>query len=293
MKILLIGVGGVGCEFLHALSVIKGSENYLDLEIAIVDDDIVEESNLSRQRLFSSIDIGSSKVQVAAERLNRSLCIFPIKSKIESIGDLDFFEQFDAFVLAVDNLEARRWMNATIFQLKRPTFVLLDLGVQGFKSSIRMVRPGEACLECTFSLYSQEDDGDYDSLSIPVCSIYGEARNLNDCIFWSMARCANKDDLGVIYKEAKDRADLFGIDASELSFELIKKLIIKSIPAVASVNSFLASKGIELLFQNGGDDNFWMINFESGYYEFATKLEKNERCEICGKKGNDENFEYL
>lgn len=284
MKILLVGVGGVGCEFLYVLNELFNNDS--SIEIAIVDDDLVEESNLSRQRLYTLNDIGLPKVQVAAERLKRTLSVFPIKSRIECIRDLGFFEQFDVFVGAVDNLEARRWLNSTVFQLKRRSFLLLDLGVQGLKLSIRTVRPGQACLECTFSLYSPEDD----QLNIPVCSIYGQPRNLNDCVFWSLARCADRNDLQQIYDEAKGRADSFAINSRELSFEMIKRLMIGSIPAVASVNSLLASKGIELLIrflrgEKGGEDsNFWMINLEGGYYEFCTLLERRDDCEVCHSK---------
>lgn len=281
MKLLLVGVGGVGCEFLILLEeFIRSSETSglnFDIEIVIIDDDIVEESNLSRQRLYTLNDIGQSKVEAAARAINMK--VTPLKAHVQNINDLEFFGQFDVFVLAVDNLETRRWMNSTVFQSSHLDWFLLDLGVQGFKFSIRTVtaqRSAFACLECTLPLYLREEADE-----IPVCSVYGRPRDLKDCVYWSLARAT---DLKEIYNLTKRRSIEFCIDSTDLSFAFIKNLITRSIPAVASVNSLLAAKGLEIIFKSserGKLNNFWMINLENGYYEFETLIESDENCLVC------------
>lgn len=285
MKLLLVGVGGVGCEFLVLLDEYLRITGYnFDselLEIVIIDDDLVEESNLNRQRLYNRQDIGKAKVEAAARTLC-SLNLTPLKIKVERINDTKFFEQFDVFILAVDNLETRRWINSTVIQTcKQKKWFLIDLGVQGFKMSIRTVTPRSACLECTLPLYLQDEEDEF-----PVCSVYGQPRDLKDCVYWSLQQESHTspnlvDDLQNIYNLVKDRAEKFSISTSELSFTFIKNLITRTIPAVASVNSLLAAKGLELLVNRQFTDNFWMINLENGYYELSTLLEFDENCMIC------------
>ena len=284
MKLLLVGIGGVGCEFLVLLDEllrINGSSFDSEmLEIVVIDDDLVEESNLNRQRLYSKQDIGKAKVE-AARRVLSSMKLTPLKIKVEKINDTKFFEQFDAFILAVDNLETRRWINSTVLQTcKKNQWFLMDLGVQGFKLSIRTVKPQSACLECTLPLYLQDEEDE-----IPVCSLYGQPRDLKDCVYWSLQQetlsTVSVDDLKNIYSLTKDRAEKFSIATSELSFSFIKTLITRTIPAVASVNSLLAAKGLELFINRQFKNNFWMINMENGYYELSTLLEIDENCLIC------------
>lgn len=274
MKLLLVGVGGVGCEFLILLEEYS-RKNCIEIEVVIIDDDVVEESNLSRQRLYTSEDIGKPKVEVAANRLV-DLKLTALKIKVELIDDFEFFEQFDVFVLAVDNLETRRWINSTVLQTRKSNknWFLIDLGVQGFKFSLRTVKPGSACLECTLDLYLNGDE-DYE---IPVCSVFGKPRDLKDCVYWSSTRTT---DLKEIYNLTIERAKEFCINFEDLSFSFINNLFKRSIPAVASVNSLLAAKGLELIFKSEDSLNFWMINLENGYYEFFTLLEINENCIIC------------
>lgn len=280
MKLLLVGVGGVGCEFLILLNeFLRLNGTSFDsepLEIVIIDDDLVEESNLNRQRLYARGDIGKAKVEAAARALC-SMNVTPLKIKIEIINDAEFFEQFDVFILAVDNLESRRWINSTVLQTcKLKEWFLMDLGVQGFKMSIRTVIPRSACLECTLPLYLQDEDDE-----IPVCSVYGQPRDLKDCVYWSLQQESRGSDLQNIYNLAMDRAEKFSIDTNELSFSFIKNLITRTIPAVASVNSLLAAKALELFINRQFENNFWMINLENGYYELSSLLEIDANCFIC------------
>ena len=62
-KVLVIGAGGLGCPTLQYLT--AGGVG----TIGIVDDDIVEKSNLQRQILFAQNDIGQNKASAAASRL--------------------------------------------------------------------------------------------------------------------------------------------------------------------------------------------------------------------------------
>src|ERR1700710_2613583 len=77
-KVLVIGAGGLGCPALQYLAAAGVGT------IGIVDDDIVSLSNLHRQILFTTKDVGSSKALKAAEvlnALNPEINIIPINKR--------------------------------------------------------------------------------------------------------------------------------------------------------------------------------------------------------------------
>ena len=63
-KVLVIGAGGLGCPVLQYLTAAGIGT------IGIIDDDVVDQSNLQRQVLYTIDDIGKSKAQTAANRLS-------------------------------------------------------------------------------------------------------------------------------------------------------------------------------------------------------------------------------
>ncbi|HPS19249.1 MAG TPA: ThiF family adenylyltransferase [Bacilli bacterium] len=105
VKILLVGLGGVGGTVFEAL-VRTGFEHFI-----IVDGDIVDSSNLNRQILFCQNDVGNDKVIVAkkhALHINPDLDILTIKATITE-QNLDFFNEmsFDFLIDAIDDVPAK------------------------------------------------------------------------------------------------------------------------------------------------------------------------------------------
>ena len=103
--ILVIGVGGVGGTALEALAR-SGFKKFI-----LIDADVVDVSNLNRQILFTSEDIGENKVDIAKKHLlkiNNSLDIVVFKSKIGDIK-LDELElgKVDFIVDAIDSVDGK------------------------------------------------------------------------------------------------------------------------------------------------------------------------------------------
>jgi sulfur-carrier protein adenylyltransferase/sulfurtransferase len=116
-KVLVIGAGGLGCPVLQYLT-IAGVGN-----IGIVEFDMVDESNLQRQILYGSDDIGKLKSIIAKNRLESlnslsNLEIFNLRC--EKSNALRIMDPYDVIVDATDNLEARYTINDACVILGKP-----------------------------------------------------------------------------------------------------------------------------------------------------------------------------
>ena len=101
-SVLIAGVGGLG-SFSAIYLALAGVGN-----IIIVDNDIVEESNLNRQVLYKEMDIGKKKVFVAKmrlEELNPDVKVTAIEKKIDE--NFKISQKIDTIVDSLDNYEAR------------------------------------------------------------------------------------------------------------------------------------------------------------------------------------------
>jgi adenylyltransferase/sulfurtransferase len=116
-KVLVIGCGGLGCPVLQYLAAAGIGV------LGIIDYDIVEESNLQRQVLFSTEDIGKPKVLAAKEKLekyNPFITINLFSEKLEVSNALDIISQFEIVVDCTDNFSARYLINDVCVILNKP-----------------------------------------------------------------------------------------------------------------------------------------------------------------------------
>ena len=116
-KVLVVGAGGLGCPILQYLTAAGIGK------IAIAEFDIVGESNLQRQVLYGSSDIGKLKSIIAKnhlEHLNSLVEIEIINLRIEKSNSLNVFKKFDVIVDATDNLPSRYIINDSCIRLDKP-----------------------------------------------------------------------------------------------------------------------------------------------------------------------------
>ena len=116
-KVLCIGTGGLGAPlglYLAAAGVGR---------IGLVDFDRVDDSNLQRQVLFSTKDVGRPKIEAAADRLrglNPDIQIDTFDTHLSSDNALDILKDYDIIVDGTDNFPTRYLVNDASVLLKKP-----------------------------------------------------------------------------------------------------------------------------------------------------------------------------
>jgi sulfur-carrier protein adenylyltransferase/sulfurtransferase len=116
-KVLVVGAGGLGCPILQYLTVAGIGK------IGIVEFDMVDESNLQRQVLYGSADVGKLKSIIAKstlQHLNSLVDIEIFNLKLDSSNSLKILKNFDIIVDATDNLQVRYVINDSCVILGKP-----------------------------------------------------------------------------------------------------------------------------------------------------------------------------
>ncbi len=116
-KVLIIGAGGLGCPALQYLAAAGIGT------IGIVDFDVVDISNLQRQILYTTDDIGKSKVKTAAERikqLNPDIQINILNLKLQNKNALEIISAYDLVIDGSDNFSTRYLINDACVLLNKP-----------------------------------------------------------------------------------------------------------------------------------------------------------------------------
>ncbi|MCF2487901.1 HesA/MoeB/ThiF family protein [Dyadobacter sp. CY347] len=116
-KVLVVGAGGLGCPVLQYL-VAAGVGH-----IGIVDDDVVDITNLHRQILYSAADIGKSKVLTATEKLNAQnpfVKLTPYNIRLQEDNIAKIIADYDIVVDGSDNFPTRYLVNDACVELDKP-----------------------------------------------------------------------------------------------------------------------------------------------------------------------------
>ncbi len=144
-RVLLIGAGGLGCPLAQYLAAAGVGT------LGIVDFDVVEPSNLQRQVLFGTADLGRLKVEVARERIeamNPDVNVRTYSERVTSDNALDLFRDYDVIVDGTDNFPTRYLSSDACVLLGKPTVYGAILRFEGQASSFDATRG--PCYRCLF-----------------------------------------------------------------------------------------------------------------------------------------------
>lgn len=144
-KVLVVGAGGLGCPaivYLAAAGIGK---------IGVADMDVVDLSNLQRQILHTTQDIGKKKVESVKEKinaLNPDVKLITYTEKLTSRNAREIIKDFDIVIDGSDNFPARYLINdACVFERK----VLIFGAVFRFEGQVTTIIPNETpCYRCIF-----------------------------------------------------------------------------------------------------------------------------------------------
>ena len=143
-KVLILGAGGLGSP----------SAIYLALAgvgtIGLVDFDVVDLSNLQRQILHHTADVGRSKLQSARDTIhafNPDINVVLHETRMESHNAMEIISQYDMVVNGADNFATRYLVNDACYLAGKP---LVDGSILIFDGQATVFIPGQGCYRCLF-----------------------------------------------------------------------------------------------------------------------------------------------
>ena len=154
-KVIIIGLGGLGTVVSTYLCRMGVGE------LTVCDFDSIDISNLHRQILFDSTDVGFQKAQIAKEKLN----LINPDVKVEIVeGKLDkekldvIFTRQTVIVDATDNFKIRYDINEICVKNKKPLISGSAIGWKGHLLTLDFSKEESPCYECLYGSNMQEEE---------------------------------------------------------------------------------------------------------------------------------------
>ncbi len=169
-KVLIVGIGGLGCPLILYLAN-SGVGN-----IGIVDHDRVDITNLNRQVLFNTKDVGKFKVKQAQKiikSVNNKIKVFVYKKKINEQNINNILKKFDIICDGTDNFRTRYLINDYCLKNKK---ILISAAInkfdgQVFKFNFKKKTP---CFRCFMpEIPDMEDNCDSEGIISTLAGVVG------------------------------------------------------------------------------------------------------------------------
>lgn len=178
-NIFIVGAGAIGCEHLKNLNMLGFSCK--KSQMFITDMDTIEKSNLNRQFLFRNSDIGKLKADIAVreiKKFNSECNVISLNDKIcqetESFYNQEFYNNIDIVVNALDNMEARKYVDKQCIFYDKPLF---ESGTMGTKGNTQVIIP-----RLTQNYGASNDP---EEKNFPVCTIKNFPNKIEHTIHWA------------------------------------------------------------------------------------------------------------
>ena len=182
-KVLIIGAGGLGAPAAMYLAAAGVGT------IGIADE--VDLSNLQRQIIHSTQDVGKAKVQSAKETMeaiNPDVKVITYRTFVDSESIMDLIKDYDFIIDGTDNFPAKFLINDACVMAKKP---FSHAGIIRFKGQLMTYVPGEGpCYRCVFKNPPPKD-------AVPTCKQAGVIGAMGGVIGSLQAMEAVKYILGV------------------------------------------------------------------------------------------------
>ena len=217
-SLFIIGAGAIGCEVLKnfAMMGISTNENKCSY---ITDDDNIQLSNLNRQFLFRQKDISKSKSLIAVNAVkkmnndfNCEALQYRVNKDTKNIFNKKFWSNLNMVIFAVDNINAREYLNEECHKYSKS---FIDSGTDGTKGKVNTIIPFiTEPLKISHKNQKME--------TTHSCTLKYFATSINDCIDWAKENFNNlfyKEIL--IFKNFINDPEKFIQKLNELPFDVI------------------------------------------------------------------------
>ena len=227
MKCLVVGAGAIGCELIKNFSMLNVGTGK-NGSIYLTDPDIIEVSNLTRQFLFREKHLRlpkSSTAAAAAIQMNPNLNghIFAQLDKVceetENIFTDQFFSSLDFVANALDNVNARRYVDSRCVSNRKP---LLESGTLGPKGHVQVIIPFKT------ESYGSQSDPEV-SNDIPQCTLKMFPEEAIHCVEWARDQFGKKftqlpKAINKRIEEAKNNVENEDIKLTKKTIKWLKKI---------------------------------------------------------------------
>lgn len=145
-RVLVVGAGGLGAPVLLYLAAAGVGT------IGVIDDDVVDASNLQRQVIHTDARVGMAKVASAAAQmsaLNPFITVQPLNRRLTAEAAAELFPQYDLILDGSDNFDTRYMANRAACAAGKP---LISAAITQWEGQISLFDPahGTPCYECVF-----------------------------------------------------------------------------------------------------------------------------------------------
>ncbi|XP_012275045.1 ubiquitin-like modifier-activating enzyme 1 [Orussus abietinus] len=194
LRYFVVGAGAIGCELLKNLAMLGVGAG--GGSVTVTDMDLIEKSNLNRQFLFRPADVQRSKSSTAARAvraMNPGMNVIAHENRVcpetERVYNDEFFEALDGVANALDNVDARIYMDRRCVYYRKP---LLESGTLGTKGNTQVVVP--------FLTESYSSSQDPPEKSIPICTLKNFPNAIEHTLQWA------RDCFEGLFKQAAENA---------------------------------------------------------------------------------------
>lgn len=146
-RFLVLGAGGLGCPALLALAA-HGAEH-----ITIVDDDVVDTSNLHRQVLYDMASVGAPKVEAARRRLGGlapGIEVHAVRRRVDESGLAQLLDGVPRSTVVLECSDSPALKFALNDQVMHREMAAVIGGVIGWRGQALAIAPGAACYRCYY-----------------------------------------------------------------------------------------------------------------------------------------------
>ena len=182
LQAFMVGCGALGCEISKNMAMLGFCQSKKS-NLVMTDMDTIELSNLTRQFLFQPNNIGEYKSLVVKNKLqtyqpNMKVSNYTTKvgSSNESIFNYNFWKHKDIVINALDNVEARKYIDQKCVCFCKPLF---ESGTLGVKGNVQVIIPNKT------ATYSEIKDPP--EKNIPMCTIRNFPNTIDHCVEWALS----------------------------------------------------------------------------------------------------------